>query len=1215
MRIYCIHHILTYLFCSLLWASASLHGEESIELISVENLVEVSRSHAQAWTAVESGTLLADGDRVRTGEYSRAALRYPSGHIIRLNEFSTIRLSQTSTFEGAKKTALELKKGALYFFSRQPESESDIKTAAVNAAIRGTEFEIRVNDDQSTELSMFEGRVDLSNAVGSLALSPGERARTQVGQAPVRLPMIDASRYMQWYLYYPCVLDTRGLDLDVSYDSSVAAYQVGDLLTALESLPRAAGALATADTQVYRAAVILAVGQVEQAAQSLRGSSQPQSAALLELIDAVKGHPQAVASLAPAQTASDWLVRSYSLQAVGDLAGARAAAQQATKLNSGFGYAWARLARLDFGFGDTDAMHGALEQAKQYNPSNPEVFVLEGFRLAAEGQAAQAEAQFLQALGLAANYSDAWLGLALVRFNQGRESAALQDMLTAAALQPNRSLLRSYLAKVFAESHQISIPWLRPQADDFVEKALQELELAKELDPGDPTPWLYAALIKRDNLRYNEAVRDLQSSIDQNNNRGLFRSQSLLDQDLAVRRSNLADIYQQAGLPTQALAEAGKAVQADYTNFAAHDFLARVYRESFDATRINQRNDTALNNEFFLRNALAPVGAGIASQRVSNQEYSSLLNQMGYNGTVEGSFDSRGRYAVGTFLAYQGSRIELALELYQEEWDPLYYNDDLETRSALVHFKYEPTSKDRFYSLLIFNDSEQGDLSAGPDPDALNRSVRPYSVVGDHVVFTPSTSGAHPVNDSYGRDPEFRVEQAQEPLFFNTYTRQWNDQNLSLFLYGWTDTNSRDSDPLLSLGVTNLSGSPSQQKIYDASYQNEQSFELHNFEAQHVWQGEQSQLIVGARLQVGELEDDMRMRAAINSNIPAAQLYNLVPYAIDSDGTRGSSEDFERIALYSQFGYALSDQLTVVAGLKYDSIEYPDGLQSLARSPQSQSESQLSPQLGFIWQLSPEWLLRGAYARSMSGYRIEDLLRLEPSNIGGLTTAYTSIAPSQITSGWAGGTIDTLTFALNGQLAEDTYLSLDWSYGRFNAERIVGRFTETILGTYANDPGELSIGEMQQSLDYDEMSFTARIDHLLSRRASVGASFSWQYAEIDEQLESDLGVSRTSPYLDDSRASLYTGALYARYQNTNGWFAGADLQYWVQQSHSLVPEIPDSYVPNINLSIGYRLQQQRGEITFSILNLSDEEYELNPVNNYSEPPHERSFVVQTRFSF
>src|SRR5688500_19273655 len=45
--------------------------------------------------------------------------------------------------------------------------------------------------------------------------------------------------------------------------------------------------------------------------------------------------------------------------------------------------------------------------------------------------------------------------------------------------------------------------------------------------PNDPTAWLYAALLNRDEYRMNEAVRDLERSIDLNDNRQVYRSANL----------------------------------------------------------------------------------------------------------------------------------------------------------------------------------------------------------------------------------------------------------------------------------------------------------------------------------------------------------------------------------------------------------------------------------------------------------------------------------------------------------------------------------------------------------------------------------------------------------------------------------------------------------------------------------------------------------------
>src|SRR5258706_15144633 len=114
-------------------------------------------------------------------------------------------------------------------------------------------------------------------------------------------------------------------------------------------------------------------------------------------------------------------------------------------------------------------------------------------------------------------------------------------------MEPQRSLLRSYLGKAFANNGDIR-------------RADKELRLAKELDPADPTPWLYSALLLRQQLRFNQAVDALEESVALNDNRRVYRSRMLLDQDLAVRSANLASIYQDAGMNEVSVREAARAV-------------------------------------------------------------------------------------------------------------------------------------------------------------------------------------------------------------------------------------------------------------------------------------------------------------------------------------------------------------------------------------------------------------------------------------------------------------------------------------------------------------------------------------------------------------------------------------------------------------------------------------------------------------------------------
>src|SRR6185295_17691498 len=188
-----------------------------------------------------------------------------------------------------------------------------------------------------------------------------------------------------------------------------------------------------------------------------------------------------------------------------------------------------------------------------------------------------------------------------------------QDLQVAATLEPQRSVLRSYLGKAWSQTH-IGKPWGR--AEDTA-RAEKELRLAQKLDANDPTPWLYSAILAERQNKVNEAVRDLEKSQELNDNRSIFRSRLLLDQDEAIRSVNLARIYQDAGMTDWSVREAGRAVSYDYGNFSAHQFLADSYEALRDPKQINLRYEAPAVSEYFIANLLAPVGATPLSATVS----------------------------------------------------------------------------------------------------------------------------------------------------------------------------------------------------------------------------------------------------------------------------------------------------------------------------------------------------------------------------------------------------------------------------------------------------------------------------------------------------------------------------------------------------------------------------------------------------------------------
>src|SRR5205823_10241332 len=178
--------------------------------------------------------------------------------------------------------------------------------------------------------------------------------------------------------------------------------------------------------------------------------------ALLELIAVIKVRPGAAPAPDNGESSSRWLAESYRLQSESDLDGALKAARRAVELSPEFGFGWARMAELEFSFGRTGATQDALAHALRLSPRNAQAIALHGFVLAAKNRIDDALATFNEAIAADGSLGNAWLGRGLCRIRRGQNEQGRYDLLVAASLEPQRSLLRSYLGKAFAHNEEDS---------------------------------------------------------------------------------------------------------------------------------------------------------------------------------------------------------------------------------------------------------------------------------------------------------------------------------------------------------------------------------------------------------------------------------------------------------------------------------------------------------------------------------------------------------------------------------------------------------------------------------------------------------------------------------------------------------------------------------------------------------------------------------------
>src|SRR5690348_4308505 len=116
---------------------SALGSEPAGELLSREGTVQFTKIQTN-WIPAEVGLKLNVADRLRTLALSRATLSLAQLGRLRVNELTTLEILPPKA--ATSKATLDLKAGALYFFTRDKPREFLLQTPSAVGASRGTEF-------------------------------------------------------------------------------------------------------------------------------------------------------------------------------------------------------------------------------------------------------------------------------------------------------------------------------------------------------------------------------------------------------------------------------------------------------------------------------------------------------------------------------------------------------------------------------------------------------------------------------------------------------------------------------------------------------------------------------------------------------------------------------------------------------------------------------------------------------------------------------------------------------------------------------------------------------------------------------------------------------------------------------------------------------------------------------------------------------------------
>lgn len=1152
---------------------------DGIRILELQGKVEIMPPGATDWLLTQTNQILRPLYRLRTGPNSRVALRWSDQSVVAFGALTEIEILPPHA-PGAQ-SGLHLIKGILSFFHRDKPGRIRVITRGAIAGVEGTELVLAVdavNNTERTTISVIDGQVRFSNEQGALILTNGQQSLADLGKAPIRTAGFIANNVLQWAFYYPAVLDLSDLPLSPEgqqiLSESLAAYRAGDLLTALAKYP--AGRQPGSDAErVYYAALLLSVGQVEKTEAALADLAvadpterlQRLATALRQLIAAVKRDFQLETSNLKLETATELLAASYYEQSRAvredSLRAALHLAWQAATNSADFGFAWTRVAELEFSFGHTASALEALNKCLALAPRNAQALALKGFLFAAQNKTREAIGWFNQALSVDSALGNAWLGRGLCRIRRGDTKGGRQDLLVAAALEPQRSLLRSYLSKAYSNAGDM-------------ERAGKELDLAKQLDSNDPTAWLYSALLHQQDNRINEGIRDLEKSQELNDNRRVYRSQLLLDQDRAVGSANLAALYRDAGMVDVSVREAGRAVSADYANYSAHLFLANSYDQLRDPNRINLRFETPAETEYLIANLLAPVGAGLLAQSISQQEYSKLFerDRLGVSSSTE--YLSRGAWTEqgAQFGTFRNSAY--ALEAFYRTDPGQRPNNDFEERTLTLKLKQQVTPQDSVYAQAIYYEASGGDL------------IQRY----DH-------NQAH---------PELRIRENQDPIVSLGYHREWGPGLHTLALASRLSDRISVKDPIqVSFFANRENGELIVVEPIFINSHYRSTLELYSAELQQIWQQPRQTTVFGARFQTGDFR-------TINHQTHPIITDFLDFFDPDNPSAQQDIETgFERLSLYGYHHWQIVEPLLLVGGVSYDRLIFPGNFRAPPISDDQKELDRVSPKAGLIFTPLSNTVLRAAYTRSLSGASIDQSSQLEPTQVAGFNQSFRSIIPESVGGANEGARFVTYGVSLEHRFPTCTYVGLSVERLESEVDRTLGIFLANFL-----PPGFANLGSVREEVDYREESLLFTLNQLLGSEWAFGARYRLsdvrlrvRYPEVASSADL-FGGFQPGQNLE---ATLHQMTLYTTYHHASGFFAQGQALWYAQSNRGFSLARPGDDFWQFNLWAGYRFAKRKVEVVLGVLNLNDQDYRLEPLTLYNDLPRERTFVARVGLNF
>lgn len=170
----------------------SATDENIASIHKIEGDVQLRDGDDEEWIEAVDGDELFEGTQVKTGPGSQALLRWRMKHAVKVFELTRLTVDELNLERMSEKTSVNISSGKTFVRANKLMSDKSsftVRTPTAIAGVRGTEFLVNVQKNNTTSFSMLSGSLGVSSEGADLVLGENQAVDIAAGMQGTPQPV------------------------------------------------------------------------------------------------------------------------------------------------------------------------------------------------------------------------------------------------------------------------------------------------------------------------------------------------------------------------------------------------------------------------------------------------------------------------------------------------------------------------------------------------------------------------------------------------------------------------------------------------------------------------------------------------------------------------------------------------------------------------------------------------------------------------------------------------------------------------------------------------------------------------------------------------------------------------------------------------------------------------------------------------------------------